>query len=75
VLQRNDVLPEYVLRSREDFFNRWGNLVFYSTKYGEGWNGKYKGTDQDAGVFVWILEFIDSNDKKVVERGTIAVIR
>lgn len=75
----NDVVTPYLIgmKSLKSFsvFNRWGNLVFYSTKYREGWNGKYKGTDQDAGVFVWVLEFIDSSDKKVVERGTLALIR
>jgi gliding motility-associated-like protein len=75
----NDVVTPYLIgmKSLKSFsvFNRWGNLVFYSTKYGEGWNGKYKGTNQDAGVFVWVLEFIDSDDKKVVERGTLALIR
>jgi gliding motility-associated-like protein len=75
----NDVVTPYLIgmKSLKSFsvFNRWGNLVFYSTRYGEGWNGKFKGTNQDAGVFVWVLEFIDSNDKKVVERGTLALIR
>ena len=75
----NDVVTPYLIgmKSLKSFsvFNRWGNRVFYSTKYGEGWNGKFNGTDQDAGVFVWVLEFIDLTDKKVVEKGTLALIR
>lgn len=75
----NDLAIPYLVgtKSLKSFsvFNRWGSLVFYSTKYGEGWNGKYKGINQDAGVYVWILEFTDSNNKKITERGTITIIR
>jgi gliding motility-associated-like protein len=56
-------------------FNRWGNLVFYSTRYGETWNGKFKGVVQDPGVYVWILEFYNNDNKKIIERGTITLIR
>jgi gliding motility-associated-like protein len=56
-------------------FNRWGNLVFTTSTYGKKWNGKYQGVTQDPGVYVWILEFYDNNNKKVTERGTITLIR
>lgn len=75
----NDVAKPYLvgMKSLKNFsvFNRWGNLVFYSSTYAEGWDGKYKGTAQDAGVYVWVLEFIDSSDKKITEKGTITIIR
>jgi gliding motility-associated-like protein len=56
-------------------FNRWGTLIFYTTNEGDEWDGKYKGVDLDNGVYVWILEFINSNNIKVTEKGTIAIIR
>lgn len=75
----NDVIKPYLvgMKSLKSFsiFNRWGTLVFYSTKEGEGWNGKYNGVDQDTGVYVWILEFVDSNGKTVTAKGTVTVIR
>jgi gliding motility-associated-like protein len=75
----NDLLTPYLIGmkslKRFSIYNRWGHLVFYSTKYGEGWNGKFQGRDQDAGVYIWMLEFIDSNDKKVSEKGTVTIIR
>lgn len=75
----NDVARPYLVGMKQlksfSIFNRWGALLFYSNKEGEGWNGKYKGVDQNTGVYVWILEFIDNNDKKVTEKGTITVIR
>ncbi|MEO7983361.1 MAG: PKD domain-containing protein [Bacteroidota bacterium] len=75
----NDIVKPYLvgMKSLKSFsvFNRWGNRVFYSTTEGEGWNGKYNNLDQAAGVYIWILEFIDNNDKKIIEKGTLTVIR
>lgn len=75
----NDVVRPYLvgMKSLKSFsiFNRWGDRLFYSTKYGEGWNGKVNGADQNPGVYVWILEFFDTNDKLVIEKGTITLIR
>jgi gliding motility-associated-like protein len=56
-------------------FNRWGNLIFYSTREGEGWDGKSKGITQDGGVYVWMLEFYTNDNKLVTEKGTITLIR
>jgi gliding motility-associated-like protein len=75
----NDVVQPYLIgmKGLKSFsvFNRWGNLVFYTTRYGETWNGKFQGVDQNPGVFVWILEFYNSDNKKVTEKGTITLIR
>ena len=40
-------------------FNRWGKLVFYSTTMAKAGMENIKELDQDAGVYVWILEFYD----------------
>ena len=75
----NDVARPYLvgMKSLKSFsvYNRWGNLVFYSKTYGEGWDGKLKGVEQNAGVYVWILEYIGNDDKKVSEKGQITIIR
>jgi gliding motility-associated-like protein len=75
----NDVVKPYIIGMKAfksfSVFNRWGNLIFRSSTYGEGWDGKYKGVTQDPGVYVWILEFVDSNDKKVTEKGNLTIIR
>jgi len=75
----NDLLRPYLvgMKGLKSFtvFNRWGNTIFRSTTYGEGWNGKFKGEDQSTGVYVWILEFYDTNNKLVTEKGTVTIIR
>ncbi len=75
----NDVAIPYLVRMKSlksfSVFNRWGNLIFYSDKEGEGWDGKSKGVTQDSGVYVWILEYINNQNKTVTEKGTITIIR
>ena len=75
----NEVARPYLIgmKSLKSFsvFNRWGNLLFFSTKYGEGWNGKYKGQEQAVGVYIWILEFYNNDGKLITEKGSITLIR
>lgn len=75
----NDVARPYLIgmKGLKSFsvFNRWGQLIFYSQTYGDGWDGKYKGVDQPSGVYVWALEFYDADNKLVKEKGTITIIR
>ncbi|MES1221918.1 MAG: T9SS type B sorting domain-containing protein, partial [Bacteroidota bacterium] len=56
-------------------YNRYGNVLFSTSKEGEGWDGTYKGIKQDPGVFVWMLEYIANDDRKTVQKGTITLIR
>jgi gliding motility-associated-like protein len=75
----NDVVKPYLvgMKSLKSFsiFNRWGDRIFFTAKYGEGWDGKINGVTQNGGVYVWILEFYDTTDKLIVEKGTITLIR
>lgn len=38
-------------------FNRWGELVFETTEFGEGWDGTYKGVKCQDGTYTWSLKF------------------
>jgi gliding motility-associated-like protein len=75
----NDNVRPYLvgMKSLKSFsvFNRWGSLVFMSKREGEAWDGKYKGEDLDTGVYVWMLEFYNSDNKLITEKGTITIIR
>ena len=66
----NDIVRPYLIgmKSLKSFsiYNRWGDRIFYSAKTGEGWDGKLNGVKQNAGVYVWILEFYDTNDQLFV---------
>ncbi|MEP6595191.1 MAG: PKD domain-containing protein [Ginsengibacter sp.] len=56
-------------------FNRWGLLMYSSTKSEKGWDGTYKGKPQDPGVYVWMVEGIDYLDKRITRKGSVVLIR
>ena len=57
-------------------YNRLGQRVFYSNSWLNKWDGKYKGSPQDPGTYVWTLDYINSESgTRVVEKGTSILIR
>lgn len=76
---KNDVVRPFLVRMKSlkkfSIFNRAGNLVFSTTRDGEGWDGTYQGQRLDTGVFVWMIEYITTDDKPAMEKGTITLVR
>lgn len=58
-------------------FDRWGNLIFYTTDMNEGWNGKVQGASDICQVdtYVWKIRAIDMLDKKHTLIGHVNLIR
>lgn len=75
----NDVIKPILLgmRSLDYFkvFNRFGELMFYTTKKDDGWNGIYKGKPQDPATFVWMAEGTTFKGRHIVRKGFVVLIR
>ena len=56
-------------------FNRWGQLVFSTSKLHDGWDGKLGGRDQATGTYVWMIEGVTKDDRVITKKGTITLIR
>jgi gliding motility-associated-like protein len=57
-------------------FDRWGNLLFESTTWNEGWDGMYEGKLCQEDVYVWRLTYRSSVQKQVrVYTGHVSLIR
>lgn len=56
-------------------FNRYGEMVFTTSKPGEGWNGIYKGDRQNAGGFTWEVEATDYRGNLIKKKGVALLIR
>jgi gliding motility-associated-like protein len=56
-------------------FNRWGKIVFTTTKEGEGWSGTHNGMPLQTSVFVWLVEYVNKENKVVTQKGTVTLIR
>jgi gliding motility-associated-like protein len=77
---KNDLLyPLNAIKADQLLFkvyNRWGQLIFQTNNWKQGWNGTYKGTPQPGGVYVWFLTYVDRDDKQPRQmKGTAALIR
>jgi gliding motility-associated-like protein len=62
----SDCVPTtYLLR----VFNRWGDLVFQTTNFEEGWDGNFKGKEQVQGIYVYYVEIqTDYQNKPFYEK-------
>ena len=76
----NDVfsIPEKAQAQMADFeiqiFNRWGEVVFYSTDKGFSWNGEFKGKTFYNNVYQYVIHYTNLFGKSFVKKGTITVL-
>lgn len=75
----NDVLrPFPVGILKLDYFrvyNRWGELVFQTSQYLQGWDGTYKGKPADSGGYVWVVKGEDERGRTIIQKGVALLIR
>ncbi len=77
----NDVLA--ILGDIDEFdlqlfriFNRWGELLFETSDFSQGWDGTYKGTEQELDAYSYYMEatHVESGEKRD-KKGMIILIR
>jgi gliding motility-associated-like protein len=56
-------------------FNRWGQMMFSTTRLNDGWDGKYAGKEQPTAVYVWMVEGITKDNRVIKKKGTVVLIR
>ena len=56
-------------------FNRWGQLIFSTTRLHDGWDGKIAGKEQPTGAYVWMIEGVTKDNKLITKKGTVTLIR
>jgi len=56
-------------------FNRWGNMIFSTDDpHTIGWDGSYKGQQQEMGVYVWYMIF-ETPFKTITKKGNVTLLR
>ncbi len=75
----NDVFrPRAVgYRSVEYFsvFNRFGQMVYESKDFAQGWDGTFNGNQADMGTYMYMLKMIDRFGKPVNVKGDVILMR
>ncbi len=57
-------------------FNRWGEKIYESNNPRDGWDGTYKGEQQEMGVYAWICEYKLAGQTKVtIAKGNVTLVR
>ena len=56
-------------------YNRWGNLVFYTTDPTKKWDGTVDGKPALMGVYVWDIDGFCVGGKRVRAQGNVTLIR
>jgi len=69
----NSVVDNYSL----SVFDRWGNRIYDENlvpNSEEGWDGKYKGSNVQPGVYVFMLRYTDPNRGDIYIGGNLTVL-
>lgn len=56
-------------------YNRWGEVIFETNNFNQGWDGKYKDHFAHDGIYVYQANFTVSNNDPVEKTGRILLIR
>jgi gliding motility-associated-like protein len=75
---KNDFLKIFLLRIKSfdlKIFNRWGELVFETNNANVMWDGTYKDSPQDMGVFQYFIEGYSISNEKFFRTGNLTLIR
>lgn len=58
-------------------FNRWGQMLFETLKFEEGWDGKYNGEYCETGVYAYVITYNDTgNPEEVIQvKGNVTLFR
>lgn len=70
--KRCAALKKYTL----SVYNRWGELVYQGTQAHKGWDGNYRGKTADAGTYMYVLRFYDTENAGEFDRtGDVTLVR
>ena len=71
--------PNIQIKSMK-IFDRWGELLFQSesvnpAQLNTGWSGIFKNKPLNPGVYLYLIEGLDSNHSKINLKGEVTLIR
>ncbi len=70
------VLNKDVAKLNLQVYNRWGEKVFETSDPLDGWDGFYKGVEQELGVYIWKCEYrLNGQTKTTLAKGNVTLLR
>lgn len=75
----NDIIRPIIVGTEKFYYfsvyNRWGQLLFSTSKIADGWNGIYNGRQQPSGTYVYVIKGFDYTGKEYYKKGSFVLIR
>ena len=56
-------------------YDRWGQMVYSTSRMGDGWDGTLSGKPQDTGSYVWMVLGKTYTGVNIFKKGTMTLIR
>lgn len=56
-------------------YNRWGKLLYNSSRWLHGWDGTFQGIKQPIGTYVWVIKGTDRSGKTIEKKGNVLLLR
>jgi len=70
----NQACAPFVDNYQMTIWNRWGEKVFESSSFTEGWDGRHNGQDATPDLFIWIVNYTFQG-QDVEQKGSISLLR
>jgi len=56
-------------------YNRYGQLLYFSSNLQPGWDGRVNGVLQPSGTYIYVLRYLDKGKYVRIQKGTVLLIR
>jgi gliding motility-associated-like protein len=70
-----NVINKNIDRYTLTLFNRWGEIMFRTSDFGNGWDGTFKGEPMPMGNYGYSADIVDEAGKSFTKRGFFVLIR
>jgi gliding motility-associated-like protein len=65
----------YINSMEMTVFNRWGEKLYFSADLNKGWDGSFKGREQELGTYLYHIVAQTFDGKEIIRSGTVTLLR
>lgn len=71
--------PTGIFVNQKDYlmqiYNRWGELIFETRSFQDGWDGRKNGNNAATGVYLYIVSYTNTKGEGFQHKGTFVLVR
>ncbi|MFZ1825315.1 MAG: gliding motility-associated C-terminal domain-containing protein, partial [Chitinophagales bacterium] len=56
-------------------YNRWGEMMFETSDYNQGWDGKFKNKECEMGSYVYVIDYAIPEGESGRKSGSFTLVR